>query len=63
MDPQRVWGPFLERPGNFSGLKANFKIKTWLNLLNISTVPSSQTGQFCSLTDNFILSFSKLLKL
>ena len=22
------WGPFLERPGNFSGPKANFKIKT-----------------------------------
>ena len=25
----RPWGPFLERPGNFSGPKANFKIKTF----------------------------------
>ena len=23
-----LWGPFLERLGNFSGLKVNFKIKT-----------------------------------
>ena len=28
VDPQGVWGPFLESPGNFSGPKANFKIKT-----------------------------------
>ena len=26
-----LWGPFLERPGIFSGLKVNFKIKTcWI---------------------------------
>ena len=26
-----LWSPFLERPGNFSGLKVNFKIKTcWI---------------------------------
>ena len=27
----RAWDPFLERPGNFSGPKANFEIKTcWI---------------------------------
>ena len=37
-------GPFLKRLGNFSGPKANFKIKTCSIL---STVPRSQTSQFC----------------
>ena len=32
-------------------------------LLNSSTIPSSQTSQFSSLTDGFTLSFSKLLEL
>ena len=46
-----TWGPFLERPGNFSGPKAN----VWnQNQLNTSTVPSSQTSRFCSLTDILI---------
>ena len=45
------WGPFLERPGNFSGPKTKF----WnQNQLNSRTVPSSQTSQFSSLTDIFI---------
>ena len=33
--------PFLERPGNFSGPKANLKITTVLHI-NSSTVPSSK---------------------
>ena len=37
-------GPFLERPGNFSGPKANFHQNQ--NLLNSGTVPRSQTSQF-----------------
>ena len=46
-----TWGPFLEIPGNSSGPKANF----WnQNQLNSSTVPSSQTSRFSSLTDIFI---------
>ena len=46
-----AWGPFLEIPGNFSGPKANFWNQTQLNS---STVPSSQTSRFSSLTDIFI---------
>ena len=53
-------GPFLERPVNFSRPKANFKIKTQLNS---SIVPTPQTSHFASLTDSFIVIFSKLLKL
>ena len=37
-------GPFLERPGDFSGPKANFHQNQ--NLLNSGTVPRSQTSQF-----------------
>ena len=25
----KVWGPFFERPGNFSGPKANFEIQMY----------------------------------
>ena len=43
-----IWGPFLERPDDFSGPKANFVIKTCL--IVSSTVPSSQIGQFRFIT-------------
>ena len=52
-------GSFLERPGNFSGPKANFKTQ---NLLNSCTVPGPQTSQFYFGTDSSIVLFSKLLK-
>ena len=53
-------GPFLERPGNFSGAKANFEIKTcWIVAQFLAHKPDS----FASLTDSFIVLFSKLVKL
>jgi len=50
-----AWGPFLERPGNFSGQKANFKTKI-PQFLAYKPVP------IASITDSFIVLFSKLLK-
>ena len=56
----RAWGPFLERPDNFSGPKANFEIKTcWI----VAQFLSHKPANFASLTDSFIIAFSKLLKL
>ena len=53
-------GPFLERPGNFSGPKGNFKIQTsWI----VSTVLAHKPVNFASSTDCFILLFSEWLKL
>ena len=53
-------GPFLERTGNFSGPKANFLIKTfWIVAQFLAHKPLN----FDSLTDSFIVLFSKLLKL
>ena len=53
-------GPFLERPGNFSGPKANFEIKTcWIVAQFLAHKPVNSA----SLTDTFIVSFSRLLKL
>ena len=49
-------GPFLERPGNFANTKADFQIKTAQFLAH-------KPGNFALLTDSFIVSFSKLLKL
>ena len=48
-------GPFVERPGNFSpsGPKVRFKITE--NLLSSRTVPTSQTSQFASFFDSFIV--------
>ena len=54
----RERGPFLERPGNYSGSKANFEIKTI-----VVKFLADKPLNFASLTDNFIVSFSKLLKL
>ena len=55
-----TWGPFLERPGNFSGPKANFKFKTcWIAAQFLGHKPVN----FASFTDSFIVLLSKLLKL
>ena len=52
-------GPFLKGPANFLGPKTNFKIQTcWIG----STVASPQTVNCASLSDSFIVLFSKLLK-
>jgi len=53
-------GLFLERPSNFSGLKANFEIKTfWI----VAQCLAHKSVNLASLTDNFIVPFSKLFKL
>ena len=53
-------GSFLERPGNFSGPKANFKIKTcWI----IAQFLAHKPVNFASLIDSFIVLFSNRLKL
>ena len=53
-------GPFLERPGNFSVPKANFKIQTfWIVAQFLARKPVN----FASLlTDSFIVLVSKFLK-
>ena len=54
------WGPFLERPGNFPGPKANFKIQTtWI----VAQFLAHKPVNFASSTDSFIVLFCKLLKL
>ena len=45
---------------NFSSPKANFEIKTWWTLAQLSAL---KQVNFASLTDNFIVSFSKFFKL
>ena len=53
-------GSFLERPGNFSGPKANFKIKTcWI----VAQFLAHKPVNFASLIDSFTVLFSKWLKL
>ena len=53
-------GSFLERPGNFSGPKANVKIKTcWI----IAQFLAHKPVNFASLIDSFIVLFSNRLKL
>ena len=55
-----IWGPFLERSRNFFGPEANFEIKTcWI----VAQFLAHKPANFASLTDSFILSFSKLLRL
>ena len=52
------WGPFLQKTDNFSGLKANFEIKTsW----TVAKFLAHKPVNFPSFTDNFIVLFSKLL--
>ena len=53
-------GPFPKRLGNVSGSKANFKIKTyWI----VSQFLAHKPAKFASLTDSFVVSFSKLVDL
>ena len=53
-------GLFLEWPSNFSSLKANFEIKTfWI----VAQCLAHKSVNLASLTDNFIVPLSKLLKL
>ena len=55
-----TWGAFLERPDIFSGSKTNFEIKTcWI----VPQFPAQKPVNFASLSDSFIVPFSKLLKL
>ena len=52
-------GPFFERPRNFLGPKANFKIRIcWI----VAQFLAHKPVNFPSLTDSFIISFSKLLE-
>ena len=53
------WGPFLERPGNFSGPKANFKITTFWK---VAQFLSHKPVTFASLTDSFIVLFLKIIE-
>ena len=53
------WGPFLERSSNLSAPKANFEIKTsWM----VAKFLANKQVNFGLLTDTFLLSFLKLLK-
>ena len=56
----RPWGPFLERPGNLTGPISHFQIKV---SRRVGCVLTSNEVHFVSLTDNFTVPFSKLLKL
>ena len=56
-------GPFLERPGNFSGPKSNIQVeidssrkRVWARIL------AKKLLHFVSLTDSFIMLDAKLLK-
>ena len=53
-------GPFLERPGNFSGPKSNIQIE--IQRIR-AQVLASRLLHFVSLTDSFIMLDAKLLKL
>ena len=57
LDPR---GPFLETSGNSTGPKSYFEIKVSRKL---GCVLTSDEVHFVSLTDNFTVQFSKLLKL
>ena len=53
-------GSFLDRPGNFSSSKTNFKIKTcWIEARFLA----QKLVNFASLTYSFVVLFSNLLKL
>ena len=54
------WGPFLEGPGNLTGLKSYFEIKV---SRKVGYVLTSNEVHFASLAGNFTIEFSKLLKL
>ena len=58
----RTWGPFLERPGNLTGLKSYFEIKV---SRKVGCVVTSNGVHFVSLADNVnvTVQFSCLLKI
>ena len=53
------WGPFLERPGNFTGPKSNIQIE--IKRIR-ARVLAKKLLHFVSLTDGFIMLDAKLLK-
>ena len=55
-----TWGPFLERPGNFSDPKGNFEIKT---CYTVAQFLAHKPVSFASFTYSCIVLISKLLKL
>ena len=50
----RLWGPFLETPGNLTGLKSYFEIKF---SRKVGCVLTSNEVHFVSLADNFTVQF------
>ena len=60
MSSERYWGPFLERPRNFSGLKGNFEIKTCYLVAQFLV---HKPVNFALFTNSCIVLFSKLWKL
>ena len=54
-----TWGPFLERPGNFSGPKSNIQIE--IKRIR-ARVLARKLLHFVSLTGSFIMLDAKLLK-
>ena len=57
---KKIWGPFLERPGNLTGPKSYFEIKL---SRKVGCVLTSNKVHFVSLAENFTVQFSNLLKL
>ena len=53
-------GPFLERPGNLTGPKSYFEMKVSRKVVSVMT---SNEVHFVSLSNNFTVQFSNLLKL
>ena len=58
-DRFKIWGPFLERPGNFTGPKSNIQIE--IKRIR-ARVLARKLLHFVSLTDGFIMLDAKLLK-
>ena len=59
-EKQSPGAPFFERPANFSGMKANFKIKTsWIVAQFLAHKPISLAF---STTDSFIVSFPNFVR-
>ena len=54
------WGPFLKRPGKLTSPKSYFEIKV---SRKVGCVLTSNEVRYVSLSDNFTVQFSKLLKL
>ena len=56
----KVWGPFLERPGNLPGPESDFDIKV---SRKVGCVLTFDEVHFVSLADNFTVQVSNFLKL